>query len=89
MPQYIVVNRSYGGFNVEPLLPRLRELGGYVPEDSYDIRRDNKQLVQAVRELTPEQNPDELEVVEIPDGVEWEICNYDGAEWVAEKHRRW
>jgi hypothetical protein len=28
-------------------------------------------------------------VVEIPDGVEWEIAEYDGLEWVAEKHRTW
>ena len=31
----------------------------------------------------------ELKVVEIPDDVEWEIYEYDGDEWVAEKHRTW
>lgn len=30
-----------------------------------------------------------LKIVEIPDDVEWEICEYDGLEWVAEKHRKW
>jgi hypothetical protein len=30
-----------------------------------------------------------LEVVEIPDGVEWEIDEYDGIETVDEKHRSW
>jgi hypothetical protein len=30
-----------------------------------------------------------LAVVEIPDGVEWEIDNYDGQESVHEKHRSW
>lgn len=30
-----------------------------------------------------------LVVVEIPDDVEWEINDYDGIEWVAEKHRVW
>ena len=30
-----------------------------------------------------------LEIIEIPDKVEWEIDEYDGLEWVAEKHRRW
>jgi hypothetical protein len=31
----------------------------------------------------------ELKVVEIPDGVEWSIHEYDGSEWVAEAHRTW
>jgi hypothetical protein len=31
----------------------------------------------------------ELKVVEIPDDVEWQIEEYDGLEWVAEKHRTW
>jgi hypothetical protein len=30
-----------------------------------------------------------LKVVEVPDDVEWEIKEYDGNEWVAEKHRTW
>ena len=30
-----------------------------------------------------------LAVVEIPDGVEYEINDYDGMEHVAEKHRTW
>jgi hypothetical protein len=28
-------------------------------------------------------------VVDIPDDVEWTIEEYDGNEWVAEKHRTW
>lgn len=31
----------------------------------------------------------ELKVVEIPDDVQWIVEEYDGAEWVAEKHRTW
>jgi DNA-directed RNA polymerase beta subunit len=31
----------------------------------------------------------ELKVVEIPNDVEWQIDEYDGAEWVAEVHRTW
>jgi hypothetical protein len=30
-----------------------------------------------------------LKIVEIPDGVEWTIQEFDGNEWVAEKHRTW
>lgn len=30
-----------------------------------------------------------LGVVEVPDGVDWEIEEYDGNEWVSEVHRKW
>jgi len=30
-----------------------------------------------------------LEIVEIPDDINWEIEEYDGTEWVSEKHRTW
>ena len=30
-----------------------------------------------------------LKVVEIPADVDWQICEYDGLEWIAEKHRTW
>ena len=31
----------------------------------------------------------QLKIVEVPDDVEWQIEEYDGAEWIAEKHRTW
>lgn len=56
--------------------------------------RDNRShplLVRVVEELGTKASDSlaSLKVVEIPDGVEWEIQEYDGAEWVAEKHRTW
>ena len=30
-----------------------------------------------------------LKIIEIPDDVDWIIEEYDGNEWVAEKHRTW
>lgn len=56
-----------------------------------EIQRDDPALVQAVEELGADANARfaELEIVEIPDGVAWQIEEYDGLERVAEKHRTW
>lgn len=56
-----------------------------------DIPRNDPALVQVVEELGEKANGRcaSLRVVEIPDGVEWEIDEYDGNEHVAEKHRTW
>lgn len=56
-----------------------------------DIPRNDPMLVQVVEELGDASSGQfaALEVVEIPDDVEWEIEEYDGREWVSEKHRTW
>lgn len=56
-----------------------------------DLARDDPILVRAVKELGDEANAAHasLEIVEIPDGVGWQVEEYDGNEWVAEKHRTW
>jgi len=55
------------------------------------IERHDPALIQAVEELGGKANGDhaELAVVEIPDGVEYSIEEYDGNEHVAEQHRTW
>lgn len=56
-----------------------------------DLDRDDADLV-AVVEANPTQSAGkyaELAIVKVPDDVEWYITEYDGAEWVAEKHRTW
>lgn len=59
--------------------------------DNREIPRDDPDLVAVVEELGAKADGfcAELKVVEIPDGVEWQIEEYDGKEWVAEKHRTW
>ena len=56
-----------------------------------DISRDSPLLIQVINELGEEANGflANLEIMDIPDDVEWEIEEYDGREWVAEKHRTW
>jgi hypothetical protein len=66
--------------------------GGYMEAFCYDIERTDPLLLQVMDELGSDQASGalaELEVVEIPDGVDWEIDDYDGMESVEEKHRRW
>lgn len=56
-----------------------------------EILRDDPALVQVVEELGADASARfaDLAVVEIPDGVAWQIEEYDGFEHVAEKHRTW
>lgn len=55
------------------------------------LERDDPHLVRVVEELGNAANHDyaQLKVVEIPDDVEFQVEEYDGMEWVAEKHRVW
>ena len=56
-----------------------------------DIPRDDSFLVQTVEELGELANGDfaRLKIVEVPDDANWYIEEYDGLEWVAERHRTW
>lgn len=57
-----------------------------------DIPRDDPDLVSVVEELGCKGASGQyasLSVVEIPDGVQWQIEEYNGSEHVAEVHRTW
>jgi hypothetical protein len=56
-----------------------------------DIDRDDPLLVRVVEELGAEANSRyaSLKIVEIPADVDWTLEEYDGLEWIAEKHRTW
>ncbi len=66
---------------------------GYCSDAGFDdgYKRDDPLLVKAVEKLGNGANGDlaKLVVVEIPDGVKWDIDDYDGMETVAEAHRTW
>jgi len=88
----IVINACYGGFGLsEKTRVRFRQFSGEEVPNDWDIPRDSEILVQIVEELGIEASDtlSQLEVVEIPDGVDWVIEEYDGIEWVSEVHRRW
>jgi len=58
---------------------------------TYDIPRDDPVLIQVVTDLDESANDwgSDLKIVDIPDGTDWQIEEYDGREWVAEKHETW
>lgn len=92
MPK-IVINKCYGGFSLsDKAMEKYQELSGCKPDIYYyDIARTDPYLVQTVEELGAEANTkvSKLKVVEVPDEIDWELQEYDGIEWIAEKHRTW
>ena len=59
--------------------------------DIYRLDRSNKDLITVIEDMGEEVNGNhaELKVIEIPDGVEYEIDEYDGIESIHEVHRSW
>jgi hypothetical protein len=57
----------------------------------WEMERDDPVLVQLVEELGEKADGRyaQLKIVEIPDGIEWVLQEYDGRESIHEKHRVW
>lgn len=88
----IVINATYGGFGLSS--EALREYNvraGTSVDWGTSISRNDPLLIEIVERLGKAANGKfgELKIVEIPDGVDWEIEEYDGNEWVSEVHRTW
>jgi len=61
---------------------------GYVGDMGGTYDRTDPDLIAAVCELG-EAAGRNLKVVDVPDGVEWYIHEYDGCESIHERHRVW
>jgi hypothetical protein len=100
----IVINDCYGGFGLSKIalesyahrkgikLGSWNQTWGFFSEfQDRDIPRNDSDLISIVEDLGQLANGSsaDLRVIEIPDDVEWQIEEYDGSEWVAEKHRTW
>lgn len=90
----VVINRCHGGFGLSEKAETLyKERKGIVDPNWYywDIPRDDPVLVNIIEELGADAGGrySELAIVDIPNDVEWQVDEYDGLEWVAEKHRTW
>lgn len=69
---------------------RMSFLGRYWDTWTRDSRT-HPLIIQVVEELGEKADGPcaALEIVDVPDGVDWQIEEYDGKEWVAERHRTW
>ena len=92
----IVINICHGGFSLsDSAWQRYCERVGWDPADKnlhdHMIARDDPDLIAVVQDWGRAANGRfaELKIIQIPTGVEWTIQEYDGKEWVAEKHRTW
>lgn len=99
----IAVNRCFGGFSLTEAV--FNELGikwdsyGFlrnedlgIKSDNWDAYRADPRLIAAIERVGEDASSGScsmVRIVEIPDGIEWEIHEYDGQESVHEKHRSW
>ena len=99
--QTIVINKCYGGFSISDFAKKLlgvesayinNAVFGYDDDENEFRHRTDPRLILLIRAMGVEKisgNLASLKLVDIPDDVEWEIDEYDGTEWVSEKHRMW
>lgn len=93
--EYKITNEDNGGMFISCSTKYLGDKIDKVPEEYYfyygNIKRTDEKLTKVVEELGSEASGScsNLRVVEIPDGVEWEIDDYDGQESIHEVHRSW
>jgi len=85
--QKIVINACHGGFGLSKKAFEFLECSAR----TYSLSRDDPKLIECVETLGKDANGDfaKLVIIEIPDGIEWQIEEYDGSEWVSGKHRAW
>jgi len=90
----IVINACHGGFGLSAVAEsKYRELAGVSDSNfhSLNIPRDDEHLIAVVELMGTEADNrfSKLKIVDVPDDVNWYIEEYDGREWVAERHRTW
>jgi hypothetical protein len=90
----VVINACHGGFGLSTAAEsKYRELAGITDPDFYSRRipRDDEHLIAVVELMgsAASNKYSDLKIVDVPNDVNWYIEEYDGKEWVAERHRTW
>lgn len=88
--QYLNLTKPWAAFS-QTEQDEFNDVWDSIAFYSTNLDRDDEKLVQVVEELGETANCEfsQLKIVEIPEDVEWYIQDYDGVEWIAEKHRTW
>ena len=86
----IVINSCYGGYKLsDEAHVLLRQLGHTNPED---LPRNHVDLISVVENLGVRKSSGaytKLEIVEVPDEIEFFIDDYDGDEQIIEQGHVW
>ena len=82
------------GFTVDKMIEGVlvRDEKVYMVDDDMANFRSHPDLLAVIDALGPKKaggDYSDLVIVEIPDGVEYKIGEYDGMEWICEEHREW
>jgi hypothetical protein len=83
----IVINNCHGGFGLTEVAEQV--LKAHTQFDAFDVPRDNPALVDIVELGNASGQYAKLQIVEIPNRINWHIEEYDGLEHVAEDHQVW
>ena len=89
--RWLKYHKYKDGFYTNDFTPTLfKDDFVYFIENNKETRA-HSDIIEIVEKLGDRANGRfaKLKIIEIPDNVEWEIEEYDGMEWVSEKHRRW
>ena len=93
--EYSITNEKSNAIFLECSTKYLGEKVDIIPKEysfyHRDIERTDTNLIKVVKELGSEANGSyaNLEIVDIPNNVNWEMHDYDGIETVHEVHRSW
>jgi hypothetical protein len=90
----IVINACHGCFGLSAKAEsKYKELAGITDPNFYSRRipRDDAHLIAVVELMGSDASNkySDLKIVDVPDDVNWYVEEYDGKEWVAERHRTW
>lgn len=92
----VVINADYGGFDLSErakvyIASKAPEYVDGFNFKTHRIPRHHPALVEAVEKLGSNANSplSNLEVIEVPDGIEYGIGEYDGVEYVYEVGHIW
>lgn len=83
----VLINKCFGGYSLSEEFVNHLIANNLISEDynKYNINRDNQIVIEEAIKFGLENASGlcaELYIVEIPDGCEYKIGEYDGSEWI-------